>query len=94
MAAYMYVVVQRFYPVKYETGKVLSLLAVDVLTIVIFYFSFGHLSLVYRLILAVVFSAVVIYVSGLYHVKKLLPKSSGKAPDAAVESEIPPGSEI
>ena len=76
MAVYMYAVVQRFYPVQYESSKVLSLLAIDALAIVIFYISFGSLELVYRIILALAFSALVIYISGLYKAAMLLPKST------------------
>ena len=87
MAICMYVVVQKFYHVQYETAKVFSLLAIDVLAIVIFYVSFNHLDLLYRVIIAAALSCVIIYISGLYNVKKLLPKS--KMQNSNNQSEIP-----
>ncbi|MCI0449182.1 MAG: polysaccharide biosynthesis C-terminal domain-containing protein [Chlorobi bacterium] len=73
MAVYMYVVVQKFYPVEYEFSKVLSLIVIDILAIAVFFLSFGSLDLLYRTILALVLSAVIIYISGLYKAKLLLP---------------------
>ena len=75
MAVYMYIVVQKFYPVKYESSKILTILGVDVFAILIFYFSFGSINPVYRIILAVIFSAVLIYISGLYRAKALFRKT-------------------
>jgi O-antigen/teichoic acid export membrane protein len=76
MAVYMYVVVQRFYPVNYEKGKIMMLLSINALAILIFNFSFGQMWLGYRVILAVLFSAAVIYISGLYKARRLFTKSA------------------
>ncbi len=75
MAFYMYIVVQRFYPVKYETGKIIMLLSINTLAILIFNFSFGQMWLGYRLILAALFSGAVIYISGLFKASRLFQKT-------------------
>ncbi len=93
MALYIYVVVQKFYPVKYESSKVLGLLVIDVIAIVVFYYLFSSYGLMYRLILVVVFSSVIVYISELYKVKKLLPKSVNTR-NPNVQSEVSPESDI
>jgi hypothetical protein len=65
--------VQRFYPAQYESGRVLALLAIDVLAIALFFLSFGTLDLVYRIIIGLVLSAVIIYIAGLYKARVLIP---------------------
>jgi O-antigen/teichoic acid export membrane protein len=75
MAVYMYIVAQKFYHVKYETGKVLALLGINTLAIVIFFLTFDTLDIIYKVILAAAFTAVIIYISGLYKAKMLFRKS-------------------
>lgn len=78
MAVYIYIVVQKHYPVKYESSKVLSILAVNVTAMLIFYLTFSQNILLwyYKVPLAVVFCIIIIYISGLYKAKNLLPKSN------------------
>jgi O-antigen/teichoic acid export membrane protein len=75
MAVYMYIVAQKFYPVKYETGKVMALLGINTLTIVIFFLTFDSLGIIYKVVFAAVFTAAIISISGLYKAKILLRKS-------------------
>lgn len=74
MATAMYFVAQRFYPVKYETGRVMALLLIDIFAIAVFFAFFGTFGVAVKVILCILFGAVVIYVSKLYQVKKLFPK--------------------
>ncbi len=75
MASYMYVVSQKFYPVKYEMNKLLLILFIDITAIAVFFYTYGSLGIVYRVILAVILSGVVIYLSQLYKAKRLLKKT-------------------
>lgn len=75
MAAYMYVVVQKFYPVKYESARVMWILAIDICTLIIFYRFYGTLGIFYKVILCLILCSSVIYISQLYKVKMLLKKS-------------------
>lgn len=77
MAVYMYIVVQKFYPVKYETGKVLTLLGINAIAAVIFFLTFDTLDIIYRVILAAAFTGVIVYISGLYKAKMLFKKVKG-----------------
>ncbi|HAX47697.1 MAG TPA: hypothetical protein DCX92_01800, partial [Bacteroidetes bacterium] len=72
MAVYIYAVSQKFYPVKYEVSKLLMILLIDSAAIAIFFYTFGGLDLIYRIIFAVVLSGVIISIAELYKVKRLL----------------------
>ncbi|MBE2227504.1 MAG: oligosaccharide flippase family protein [Ignavibacteria bacterium] len=72
MAVYIYTVSQKFYPVKYEVSKLLMILLIDSAAIAIFFYTFGGLDLIYRIIFAVVLSGVIISIAELYKVKRLL----------------------
>jgi len=74
MAVYMYIVVQKFYPVKYETGKILTLLGINALAIAVFFLSFDSLGIIYKVIFAAAFSGAIISISGLYKAKMLFKK--------------------
>jgi len=74
MAVYIYIIVQKYYRVEYEIPRVLGIIAIDAIAIAIFYISFGHLDLLYRIPLAVIFCAVIIYISGIYKAKNLIDK--------------------
>ncbi len=75
MAVYMFIVVQRFYPVEYETRRIAGMLAVDICAIAIFYTFFGTLGVLYKVILFTLLAGNVIYISQLYKVKMLLKKT-------------------
>jgi O-antigen/teichoic acid export membrane protein len=75
MAVYMYIVAQKFYPVKYETGKVLALLGINTLAMAVFFLTFDTLGIIYKVVFAAVFTAAIISISGLYKAKILLRKS-------------------
>lgn len=75
MAVYMYIVSQKFYPVKYEVSKIAMILVIDIAAVAVFFYTFGRLDAVYRIIFAVVLSGGIVYLSQLYKVKRLLKKS-------------------
>ena len=72
MAVYMYIVSQKFYPVKYETGKLALILLIDITALGVFFYTFGGLDTIYRIIFAVVLSGGIISIAQLYKVKRLL----------------------
>jgi O-antigen/teichoic acid export membrane protein len=72
MAVYMYIVSQKFYPVKYEVGKVAMILLIDIAALAVFFYTFGGLDTIYRIIFAVVLSGGIISIAQLYKVKRLL----------------------
>jgi O-antigen/teichoic acid export membrane protein len=71
MATAMYFVAQRFYPVKYETGRIMALLLIDITAIAVFFAAFGTMGIALKVILCVLFGSAVVYISKLYQVKKL-----------------------
>lgn len=75
MAVYIYIVSQKFYPVKYELGKVSAILGVNVLALGVFYGTYMHLDLIYKVLLAVILCGVIIYISGLTQAKRLFKKT-------------------
>lgn len=75
MAVYIYIVSQKFYPVKYELGKVSAILGVNVLALGMFYGTYMHLDLIYKVLLAVILCGVIIYISGLTQAKRLFKKT-------------------
>lgn len=77
MAVYMYIVSQKFYPVKYEINKLALILLIDIAALAVFFYTFGGLDTVYRIIFAVVLSGGIISIAELYKVKRLL-KSNNK----------------
>jgi O-antigen/teichoic acid export membrane protein len=91
MAVYMYAVVQRFYHVKYESAKVLGMLAIDAAAIAAFYVSSGGTGPVFRLIIALVLSIIIVYISGLYKARLFIP---GFKPTADNSQTIKEQSEI
>jgi len=74
MAVYMYIVAQKFYPVKYETGKILTLLGINALAIAVFFLTFDSLGIIYKVIFATAFTGAIISISGLYKAKMLFKK--------------------
>jgi O-antigen/teichoic acid export membrane protein len=74
MAVSIYFVTQKFYPIKYETPKVLYVIFIDVLCIGVFYLMFTHIvpaTLFLKIISLLIFSGFILAVSGLWKVKKL-----------------------
>ncbi len=76
MAVYMYLVSQKFYPVKYEVGKLVMILFIDIAALAVFFYTFGGLDTIYRVIFAVVLSGGIISIAQLYKVKRLLKSNS------------------
>lgn len=76
MAVYMYIVSQKFYPVKYEVGKLAMILLIDIAALAVFFYTFGGLDTIYRIILAVILSGGIISIAQLYKVKRLLKSNS------------------
>ncbi len=76
MAVYMYIVSQKFYPVKYEVGKLAMILLIDITALTVFFYTFGGLDTIYRIILAVILSGGIISIAQLYKVKRLLKSNS------------------
>ncbi|MBZ0203858.1 MAG: oligosaccharide flippase family protein [Ignavibacteria bacterium] len=75
MAVYMFIIVQKFYPVKYEITRLAGILAIDICAIAIFYTFFGSLGIIYKVVLCALLGGSVIYISQLYKVKMLLKKT-------------------
>ncbi len=75
MAVYIYYVSQRFYPVQYELGKISAILGVNVLALGVFYGTYMHLDLIYKVLLTVILCGVIIYISGLTQAKRLFKKT-------------------
>lgn len=94
MAVFTYIIVQKFYPVKYEFGKIAAILFVDIIAMGMFYgayYSGLELTWIYRIALIVVLSGAILYLSQLYKAKRLLTKTkvSDKLKDSPqTESEI------
>ncbi len=87
-AVYTYYVVQRFYAVKYEVGRILGMIAVNAAAVIIFYLSFPNLGIIFRVILITVFAGVLIYISGLYKAKDVLLKSKIKTKPGQTQQPI------
>lgn len=77
MAVYIYIVSQKFYPVQYQINKVLLILVIDTAAIAVFFYTFGGLDLIYRIIFAAVLAGSVISIAELYKVKRVF-KSNNK----------------
>ena len=75
MAAYIYVVSQKFYPVKYEMGKISAILGVNVFALAVFFGTYNHLDLIYKVLLMVILCGIIIYISGLTQAKRLFKRS-------------------
>lgn len=75
MAVYIYFVVQKFYPVNYETGKIAALLLVDAAALAVFYIFLGSLGIAVKAALSVILISSIVYISRLYKIKSLLKKS-------------------
>lgn len=71
MAVYIYIVSQKFYPVQYQINKVLLILVIDTAAIAVFFYTFGGLDLIYRIIFAAVLAGAVISIAELYKVKRV-----------------------
>ncbi len=72
MAVYIYIVSQRFYPVKYEINKILLLLGINVSALTIFFLGFNTLNLPIRIAAAIILCGGIIYTAQLYKAKVLL----------------------
>lgn len=94
MAVYTYFVVQKYYPVKYETGKVAALLTIDVMAMAVFYGAhYGGIELNWavRIGIMAVLCGSIIYAAELYKAKRLLVKTkvSDKLKDSPqTEAEV------
>lgn len=88
MTLYIYYISQKFYPVKYEINKVILLNFVNIIALAVFYLFYYQVvpsNIVIKIVVMIVFSGIVIYVSGLSKAKVLLRKTSSKP---AVEIEV------
>lgn len=88
MMLYIYYVTQKFYPVKYETGKVVLLNVINLGAIACFFlFFYGILPhyLILKFVLMAVLIALAASVSGLSKAKVLLQKSSVKKTERVKE---------
>lgn len=74
MALLVYFLSHKFYPVKYEIGKIFTILFIDLICLVIFFICYGkpEQTLVIKFISAFVLTAMVVIVSGLYKAPKIL----------------------
>lgn len=76
MAVYMYIISQKFYPVKYEVGKLAMIFVIDAAGLGVFFYTFDGLDAIYRIIFAVILSSGIISIAQLYKVKRLLKSDS------------------
>lgn len=77
MAVYIYNVSQKFYPVKYDLKKLYKLIFINLTAMLVFYISFYNifrLNFPLKLAAVIIFSGLIIYVSGLWKAKKLISK--------------------
>lgn len=78
MAVFIYFVTQKYYPTRYELGKIFYVIFIDVLCIILFFLMFQNVvpsSLTLKIISFVIFSGFILGVSGLWKVKKLFVKT-------------------
>jgi O-antigen/teichoic acid export membrane protein len=75
MAVYIYYIAQKFYPIQYELGKIASMLFINALALGVFYGTYQHLDVIYKILLTAVLCGVIIYVSGLTQAKRLFQRS-------------------
>ncbi len=76
MAVYIYFIAQKFYPVKYQTGKTAALLLIDVIAISIFYYYYGSIGFAAKAAITILLCGCVVYIAQLYKVKRLLKSDS------------------
>jgi O-antigen/teichoic acid export membrane protein len=89
MTLYIYYISQKFYPVKYEINKVILLNIINIIALAVFYLFYYQVvpsNIIIKIVVMIVLSGIVIYVSGLSKVKVLLRKTASK-PAGQVEVE-------
>ncbi|HEY3250864.1 MAG TPA: polysaccharide biosynthesis C-terminal domain-containing protein, partial [Ignavibacteria bacterium] len=75
MAIYIYAVSQKFYPVKYETGKILMLMVLNLIAFALFYVDFSlHIPIYLSIIIALILCTISVSISGLWKAKMLFAK--------------------
>jgi len=75
MAIYIYIVSQKFYPIKYELKKVFTMLLVNVITLLIYYCMFYHFipsNWIARITFTIIFTIIIAVISGISKAKKLI----------------------
>lgn len=94
MAIYIYIVTQKFYPVKYDFKKTYLLILINISAMAVFYISYYkvlNINLIVKAVLVIIFSAVTIQVAGLWKAGQLLKKSkTGKETTDSVTPESMP----
>ncbi len=78
MAVYIYYVSQKFYPVKYALGKLGLLIIINIIAMFLFYFSYYnifHMNIILKIAAVVIFSVLLIQISGLWKAKNIFSKS-------------------
>ncbi len=89
MTLYIYYISQKFYPVKYEINKVILLNIVNIIALAVFYLFYYQVvssNIIIKIVVMLVLSGIVIYVSGLSKAKVLFRKSASK-PAGQVDAE-------
>ncbi len=77
MAVFIYIVSQKFYPVKYETSKIAFMILSNLIAVFLFYLGYYGMipfGFTLRIILAVIFCTGLIWISGLWKGKSLIKK--------------------
>jgi O-antigen/teichoic acid export membrane protein len=91
MAIYIYMVSQKYYPVKYDLKRVLSINFINCITLTLFYLIFYQIipsNLIIKLILSVILIFIVVYLSDLLKAKKLFAKTSINVPVESFDETI------
>jgi O-antigen/teichoic acid export membrane protein len=77
MTLYIYYISQKFYPVNYELGKILTINAINVIALILFFLFFYNVipnMIILKAAAAVVLSLAVVQISGLSRARRLLVK--------------------
>jgi O-antigen/teichoic acid export membrane protein len=89
MTLYIYYISQKFYPVKYELNKVILLNVLNIIALALFYLFYYQVvssNIIIKIVVMIVLSGIVMYVSGLSKAKVLFRKSVSK-PAGQIEVE-------
>ncbi|MCX7877505.1 MAG: oligosaccharide flippase family protein [Ignavibacteria bacterium] len=72
MASFIYFLSQRFYPVQYESGRVMVIILIDLICLIVFFSLLNsHESFLIKIISCIILVSLVVYTSGLYKAHRL-----------------------
>jgi O-antigen/teichoic acid export membrane protein len=74
MTLYIYKISQKFYPVEFDVKKIYSMIAVDIIAVCLFYLSYLNIipsGIYLKITSSLIFTGLIIYISGLSKIKYL-----------------------